>query len=180
MSRKPKKSPMIMFDCLDCPKTGYTEAYGCRDLAEGEIPNCDFCGQPLTRRPEVPTKPEPQRMDKRQALEVTLNALAILIERWNESAGDGDRGRGHESLILNIDENGAGLVGVNFISAPDIQNQFETAAHGAEWLADQITDSDWAQAIEETKEPQGEADQLELIDFETESEESDYAQAADL
>lgn len=48
---------------------------------------------------------------KADQIEPLLNALAEIIDSWNDAQYDGDRGRGNNAITLTVYDDGSGRIG---------------------------------------------------------------------
>lgn len=91
-------------------------------------------------------------MDKRQQLINVFNALADLIDGWNDAAADDDRGRDNHILVLMLWEDSSGRIGTaqrygeqagRFIKMNvNTQRVFENAEDAAAYLLEWVEHSE--------------------------------------
>ena len=82
----------------------------------------------------------------REQVITVVEALAELIDNWNDDAMDEDRGRDNNTLCLLIWDDGSGQLGTQWGDVFNKQMEFSNA----EELADQL--APWLDFIEESEE----------------------------
>lgn len=75
-------------------------------------------------------------IDKRTAFEWVFNALAGVMESWNDLQRDDDRGRGNDLLCLVLAEDGSGQIGT--IYDPDAQVDMNPQEGGFHQVSDWV------------------------------------------